>query len=70
MNFGANVFNWIIFCIDVFFCDLSARQYPCHIKADCRDVPGAFQCTCIAGYSGNGLSCESKYDNKWLRSEC
>lgn len=44
---------------DIDFCDPNARRYPCHIKADCVDVPGSFVCTCITGYQGNGLDCQN-----------
>ncbi|CAB4041243.1 microfibril-associated glyco 4-like, partial [Paramuricea clavata] len=42
---------------DIFFCDPNANQYPCHIKSDCVDVPGSFQCTCVSGYAGDEKSC-------------
>jgi hypothetical protein len=31
---------------------------PCSPQADCKDLPGSFQCTCKAGFAGNGFTCE------------
>ncbi|XP_067932808.1 fibrillin-1-like [Watersipora subatra] len=30
----------------------------CHEKATCKDTDGSYECTCIAGYVGDGKSCE------------
>ena len=31
---------------------------PCADNAECYDTEGSFECTCLAGYSGDGdLSC-------------
>ena len=29
----------------------------CHVKAICTNIDGSFNCTCNAGYIGNGISC-------------
>ena len=34
---------------------------PCDINAVCEDVRGSFDCRCNEGYSGNGLTCLSKF---------
>lgn len=34
-------------------------ENPCAINAECTDGPGFFNCTCMAGYTGDGLTlCE------------
>ncbi|XP_028394492.1 uncharacterized protein LOC114518684 [Dendronephthya gigantea] len=34
----------------------------CHSNADCRNTIGSFECTCQAGYTGNGKHCEDIID--------
>ena len=44
---------------DVNECDLGTDN--CHVNADCTDNIGSFQCTCSAGYSGDGVdNCTGK----------
>jgi hypothetical protein len=33
---------------------------PCNGNATCSDTPGSFTCACNAGFSGDGITCESK----------
>ncbi len=33
----------------------------CDANADCENTYGSFTCTCIEGYSGDGVSCDGKY---------
>ena len=33
----------------------------CHSNADCTDTEDAFYCTCQAGYTGDGVTCEGKH---------
>jgi len=30
---------------------------PCNVNANCANIPGSFTCTCIPGYTGDGLNC-------------
>lgn len=32
--------------------------HECHDNASCANTAGSYVCTCSAGYSGNGTSCE------------
>ena len=32
----------------------------CHADANCTNTKGSFYCTCLNGYSGNGVACEGK----------
>ena len=43
---------------DVNECDLDLHN--CHTEAFCTDDIDGFNCTCNAGYSGNGTYCESE----------
>ena len=41
-----------------FFKDIDeCLMQPCHKFAQCTNIPGSFQCSCIEGYSGNGFTC-------------
>ena len=33
------------------------ENYPCHSDANCSNTFGSFWCTCLPGYSGNGMTC-------------
>ena len=33
----------------------------CDMNADCADTDGSFTCTCQLGFSGDGLTCGSKF---------
>ena len=35
----------------------------CDINADCANTPGSFDCSCIAGYDGDGVTCHGKSGN-------
>lgn len=32
----------------------------CHADAFCTNTDGSFNCTCLIGYSGDGVTCEGK----------
>ena len=32
-------------------------SHNCHADANCTNTKGSFYCTCLNGYSGNGVSC-------------
>ena len=40
--------------------DLASNN--CHAMANCTDTEGSFTCSCNTGYSGNGVSCNSEYE--------
>ena len=33
----------------------------CHADAKCTNTKGSFYCTCVNGYSGNGVNCIGKF---------
>ena len=33
-------------------------NHQCHRDAFCTDNHGSYSCSCIAGYTGNGFSCQ------------
>ena len=33
----------------------------CHADANCTNTKGTFYCTCVNGYSGNGVNCIGKF---------
>ena len=41
----------------------------CHEQANCTNTFGSFECTCNAGFEGDGVNCTSKCEaSKWRRS--
>jgi len=34
----------------------------CNSQAKCTNTPGSFTCTCLDGYSGDGITCSG---NEW-----
>ena len=32
---------------------------PCHTNAMCTDTSGSYTCSCNAGFSGDGITCQS-----------
>ena len=35
-------------------------SFPCHSEAFCNNTFGSFTCTCLTGYSGDGMTCNGK----------
>ena len=48
----------VLFCIDVNECTEGTDN--CHENATCINTFGSFECTCIAGFSGDGVNCTSE----------
>ena len=44
--------------------DLTSNN--CHAMANCTDTEGSFTCSCNTGYSGNGVSCNSEYEQTFM----
>ena len=45
--------------IDIDECDLERDN--CDGNATCHNTDGSFECNCKNGYSGNGVTCDSKW---------
>lgn len=45
--------------IDINECDNGEDN--CSPEATCTNTRGSFDCTCIKGYSGNGVTCAGKF---------
>lgn len=56
-------FEYWLFVILVFFADEDECQngtHHCDENAQCNNTIGSFNCTCLQGYSGNGVQCSGK----------
>ena len=40
-----------------------ARNLSCHVNANCTNTIGSHVCTCHTGYTGDGQTCSSDFDN-------
>ena len=43
-----------------FFSDIdecATGDHTCDVNADCSNTNGSFTCSCISGYSGDGMTC-------------
>ena len=41
--------------------ECTTGEHKCDANADCNNTDGSFECTCKAGYSGNGFYCIGDY---------
>jgi hypothetical protein len=48
--------------VDINECDDNTDN--CDGNATCQDTEGSFECICNAGYTGNGVTCQSR----WIRN--
>ena len=49
------------YCIDIDECIIDGSlRHNCDPDATCFNTDGSFNCSCNAGYAGNGISCQSK----------
>ncbi len=49
--------------VDVDECSIS---HDCHMNAECTNTAGSYECTCNAGYEGDGHYCRGKLINRVL----
>ena len=49
-------------CLDIDEC--SASSPVCDINANCSNTRGSYYCTCKAGFTGDGKTCQGKKDSK------
>jgi len=48
--------------VDINECEVKVDN--CHENATCNNTFGSFECTCIAGFEGDGVDCTSKIAGK------
>ena len=54
--------SWLKAC-DFSDIDEWARNLSCHVNANCTNTIGSHVCTCHTGYTGDGQTCSSDFDN-------
>ena len=45
-------------------------SHNCHKHANCSNVVGSFNCSCLNGFTGNGTFCEGELSSDILLSLC
>jgi len=61
--------SYIVFgFIDIDECETEMDD--CHVNATCNNTFGSFECTCDAGFGGNGVNCTSKSDLYEIAGRC
>ena len=43
--------------------EYSHLAHNCHADANCSNTKGSFYCTCLNGYSGNGVDCRGTFSD-------
>ena len=60
------IYIYIYICIDIIECDLGTDM--CNENATCQNTIGSYDCTCNAGFIGNGVECIGEYP--WSGLSC
>lgn len=58
MNETAMCFPFAHISLDTDECEVEMDN--CHADSFCTNTDGSFNCTCLVGYSGDGVSCTGK----------
>ena len=58
MSLSCNAGFHILHHSDIDECERDTDN--CSVNANCSDTEGSFNCTCVAGYEGDGVNCTSK----------
>ena len=53
MNCGRAIYSFFFADID----ECATGDHTCDVNADCSNTNGSFTCSCITGYSGDGMTC-------------
>ena len=40
--------------------ECATGEHTCDLNADCSNINGSFTCSCISGYSGDGMTCSGQ----------
>ena len=62
-NFMFFICFWIMF-LSFFSTDIDECldiSHNCHLSANCTNNAGSFSCSCLMGYTGDGISCSGTY---------
>jgi len=43
--------------------ECTSATHKCHANADCVNIHGSYNCTCKAGYTGDGHNCTGEIKN-------